>query len=114
MSEVKQYKMIRYRPLIQNKEVKMAVDESGDWTSLTCYYTLHDWVVRLQAENERLRKAGNAMLPFVAQPPHEKGSHEAILNWQAAKQVQLTKHGDDIARGLRRKTKRNLRKGVQS
>ena len=44
--------------------------------------------VRLKDENERLRKAGNAMLPFVASPPHEKGSHEAILNWQAAKGVQ--------------------------
>jgi len=42
----------------------------------------------LQAEIERLRKAGDAMLPFVAQPPHEKGSHKAILDWLAAKGVQ--------------------------
>jgi hypothetical protein len=46
--------MIRYRPIVQNREVKMVVDESGDWTSLTCYYTLHDRVVRLQAEVDRL------------------------------------------------------------
>jgi len=77
-------------------------------------YVKHADYAVLQAEVERLRKAGNAMLPFVASPPHEKGSHEAILNWQAAKEVQLTKHEDDTSRGLRRKTKRNLRKGVQS
>ena len=52
--------MIRYRPIVQNREVKMVVDESGDWTSLTCYYTLHDRVVRLQAEVDRLRKGQQA------------------------------------------------------
>jgi hypothetical protein len=46
--------LIRYRPIIKNKEADMAVDVSGAWTSLTCYYTLHDKIVTLQAENERL------------------------------------------------------------
>lgn len=57
--------MIRYRPtLINRKEVVMAEDESGNWTSLSDYYTLHDRLMRaegkiaaLAAEVEWLRKA---------------------------------------------------------
>jgi hypothetical protein len=54
--------MKRYRPVIIEKKPKMLEDESGDYTSLTDYYTLHDRVVRaesqvayLQAEVERLK-----------------------------------------------------------
>ena len=61
-------KLIRYRPVFKGKDAEMRPDESGDWTSLACYYSLHDRLVRgeahvaaLQAENERLRKAGDAM-----------------------------------------------------
>ena len=81
--------MIRYRPIVQNKEVKMVVDESGDWTSLTCYYTLHDRVVRLQAEVERLRKAGDEMADvcgWVSLNPVD--GLRLIDKWQAVKGVQ--------------------------
>lgn len=83
--------MKRYRPVLNNrKEVIMAEDDSGDWTSLSCYYILHDRVVRaegkvaaltadkeaetkatfdairtitqLRDENEHLKKAGSAMM----------------------------------------------------
>jgi hypothetical protein len=50
--------------MFKGKDAQMVFDESGDWTSLACYYTLHDRVARaeahvayLQAENERLRLA---------------------------------------------------------
>ena len=43
-------------------------------------------IARLQDEVERLRKAGDAMLPIMAQHPHKKGSHSAMLDWQAAKE----------------------------
>ena len=53
----------RYRPVFKGKDAEMRFDESGDWTSLACYYLLHDEVVRgeayvaaLQAEVERLTK----------------------------------------------------------
>jgi uncharacterized small protein (DUF1192 family) len=55
-------KLIRYRPVFKGKDAEMRPDESGDWTSLACYYSLHDRVVRgdahvaaLQAEVERLK-----------------------------------------------------------
>ncbi len=55
-------KLIRYRPVFKSKDAEMRPDESGDWTSLACYYSLHDRVARaeahvaaLQAENERLK-----------------------------------------------------------
>jgi uncharacterized small protein (DUF1192 family) len=55
-------KLIRYRPVFKGKDAEMRPDESGDWTSLACYYSLHDKMVRgeahvaaLQAENERLK-----------------------------------------------------------
>lgn len=47
---------------------------------------LIEQIARLQAENKRLRKAGDAMLPFFIYPPYEKGSHKAVLNWNAAKE----------------------------
>ena len=47
---------------------------------------LRDQNSRLKAEVERLRKAGDAMLPFFVYPPYEKGSHKAVLNWNAAKE----------------------------
>jgi len=47
---------------------------------------LLDSIARLKAEVERLRKAGDAMLPFFIYPPYEKGSHKAVLNWNAAKE----------------------------
>ena len=40
----------------------------------------------LQAKVERLTKAGDAMLPFFVNPPYEKGSHKAVVNWFAAKE----------------------------
>jgi hypothetical protein len=60
--------LIRYRPIIKNKEAEMAIDVSGAWTSLTCYYTLHDKIVTLQAENERMRKALDAIGPVLIEP----------------------------------------------
>jgi hypothetical protein len=64
----------RYRPVFKGKDAEMRFDESGDWTSLACYYSLHDRVVRgeahvaaLQAENERLRKAGDAVIEKLAE-----------------------------------------------
>jgi hypothetical protein len=80
--------MIRYRPIVQNKEVKMVVDESGDWTSLTCYYTLHDRVVRLQAENDRLRKAGDSVVLCFCAETTEKHKQDCAKAWLAAKEVQ--------------------------
>lgn len=66
--------MKRYRPIIFHKEPVMLEDESGNYTSLTEYYTLHDRVVRaesqvayLKAENERLRSAS-----FVTAVPSEQ------------------------------------------
>jgi hypothetical protein len=84
--------LVRYRPIIKNKEADMTVDVSGAWTSLTCYYTLHDKIVSLQAENERLRKAGDKMYHYVGVSAqhglqvdkHDKSKHE----WLAAKGVQ--------------------------
>jgi len=68
-------KPIRYRPMSKDKDAQMVVDESGEWTSLTCYYLLHDEVERLQGQvehyiaalgkqevlNQHLVKAGNYM-----------------------------------------------------
>jgi hypothetical protein len=87
-------KLIRYRPVFKGKDAEMRPDESGEWTSLSCYYSLHDRVVRgeaqvaaLKAENERLRKAGDAMVEIVhgtycVTPP------QALIDWLAAKGVQ--------------------------
>lgn len=66
--------MKRYRPIIFDKLPQMLEDETGNYTSLTDYYTLHDRVVRaesqvayLKAENERLRSAS-----FVTAVPFEQ------------------------------------------
>jgi hypothetical protein len=86
--------LVRYRPIIKNKEADMAVDVSGAWTSLTCYYTLHDKIVTLQAENERLRKAGDAMADALkcsgcSECEGMYDSHEKALDaWLYAKGVQ--------------------------
>jgi hypothetical protein len=80
--------LIRYRPVIKNKEADMAADVSGAWTSLTCYYTLHDKIVSLQSENERLRKAGDDLERVLT---NRSGSYEAgnaSHEWQSAKGVQ--------------------------
>ena len=34
--------MKRYRPALRGNEVVMVEDETGDYTSLTDYYNLHD------------------------------------------------------------------------
>jgi len=96
-------KLIRYRPVFKGKDAEMRPDESGDWTSLACYYSLHDRLVRgeahvaaLQAENERLRKAGDAMenelfrvilmeLPGLGK---DDINNQHITAWLAAKEVQ--------------------------
>lgn len=66
---------IRYRPMYKDKDARMVVDMSGEWTSLSCYYLLHDKVERLKGQvehyiaalgkqevlNQRLVKAGNDM-----------------------------------------------------
>ncbi|HSG19534.1 MAG TPA: hypothetical protein VLA31_02090 [Burkholderiaceae bacterium] len=59
---------------------------SDDWNKLKHLVDLSAENARLKAENERLRKAGDAMLPFFVYPPYEKGSHNAVLNWLAAKE----------------------------
>ncbi len=83
----------RYRPVFKGKDAEMRFDESGDWTSLSCYYSLHDRMVRgeahvaaLKSENERLRKAGDAMVEIVhgtycVTPP------QALIDWLAAKET---------------------------
>lgn len=91
--------LIRYRPIIKNKEADMAVDVSGAWTSLTCYYTLHDKIVtlqsdkeRLQAENERLRNAGSNLYSLAKILIYCLGDKEkdnpALDEWLKAKGVQ--------------------------
>ena len=59
---------------------------SDDWNKLKHLVDLSAENARLKAEVERLRKAGDAMLPFFVYPPYEKGSHKAVLNWNAAKE----------------------------
>ena len=59
--------------------LRFSAEEDGMWVKWQDYE-------RLKAENERLRKAGDAMLPFFVYPPYEKGSHNAVLNWNAAKE----------------------------
>ena len=54
--------------------------------ALSANRKLLDENARLKAEVSRLRKAGDAMLPFFIYPPYEKGSHKAVLNWNAAKE----------------------------
>jgi hypothetical protein len=104
--------LVRFRPIIKNKEADMAVDVSGAWTSLTCYYTLHDKIVTLQAENERLRassfvtaipskeyekikaenerlrKAGGAMATWINNGQYDPAGYPIVDAWQAAKGVQ--------------------------
>jgi hypothetical protein len=80
--------LIRYRPVIENKEAEMLMDVSGAWTSLTCYYTLHDKIVALQAENERLRKAGDAMYQAAVTDSTGLWVAEPFKSWLAAKGVQ--------------------------
>ena len=80
----------RYRPVLVSKDkVEMQQCISGDWTSLSCYYLLHDRVVRaednyaaLAAENERLRKAGDAMRDCVDSDIFPN----IIAAWNAAKE----------------------------
>ena len=76
--------LVRYRPIIKNKEADMVVDVSGAWTSLTCYYTLHDKIVTLQAENERLRSAGDELY-LICQVLTKDKSELARKGWYNAK-----------------------------
>ena len=46
--------LVRYRPVFKGNDAEMRPDESGDWTSLTCYYLLHD---RLARTEEHLKAA---------------------------------------------------------
>jgi uncharacterized small protein (DUF1192 family) len=71
-----------------NERVRIKFEKIEDPMDEYLNHVLRKNCAKLEAENERLRKAGDAMLPFVAQPPHEKGSHKAILDWLAAKGVQ--------------------------
>ena len=84
----------RYRPVLVSKDkVEMQQCVSGDWTSLSCYYLLHDRVVRaedncaaLAAENERLRKAGDAMADWFW-PTAGGGKPVSVVRaWNAAKE----------------------------
>jgi hypothetical protein len=94
----------RYRPVFKGKDAEMRFDESGDWTSLSCYYLLHDENERLRGQvehyitalgkqevlNLRLVKAGDA-LSYALQTC--KYSAEEIAHysdaWLAAKETQL-------------------------
>lgn len=86
-----------------NDDGEMVASDSGSWVEYAYYEYLKAEVERLRAssfvtavpveeyeklkaEVERLRKAGDAMLPFFIYPPYEKGSHKAVLNWNAAKE----------------------------
>ena len=79
----------RYRPILNNrKEVVMAEDVSGDWTSLTEYYKLHDKTLTLASDNaalkaevERLRKAGDALIRICE--IHESNKDEYVIRWKA-------------------------------
>jgi hypothetical protein len=89
-------KLIRYRPVLKGKDAEMRPDESGDWTSLACYYSLHDRVMRgeahvaaLQAEVERLRKAGDDLAyGYQNGDWNERMILSRIHAWLAAKGVQ--------------------------
>jgi nucleoid-associated protein YgaU len=93
----------RYRPsLNKRKEVTMTEDDSGDWTSLTCYYILHDKVERLQGQveyytaalgkqevlNQRLVKAGDELVLLAKKVALVGNEHRDIAAWNAAKGVQ--------------------------
>jgi hypothetical protein len=91
----------RYRPsLNKRKEVTMTEDDSGDWTSLSCYYILHDRVERLQGQveyyttalgkqevlNQRLVKAGDELKKVVGDNGASLDSiMKACEDWNAAK-----------------------------
>jgi len=82
MIEPKRYghKAIIYPKSGDDTYITIPVEEpDGHWVTWNDY-------ARLKAEVERLRKAGDAMLPFFIYPPYEKGSHKAVLNWNAAKE----------------------------
>ena len=82
----------RYRPVLVSKDkVEMQQCISGDWTSLSCYYLLHDRVVRaedncaaLAAENERLRKAGDELYKWAG--AENRPSQQVYAAWNAAKE----------------------------
>ena len=90
----------RYRPVLVSKDkVEMQQCISGDWTSLSCYYLLHDRVVRaedncaaLAAENERLRKAGDVLADvycesiFREMTQSERSRIPSVAQWLAAKE----------------------------
>ena len=51
----------RYRPVFKGKDAEMRFDESGDWTSLACYYLLHDKVARLGADLTQMTAWGRGL-----------------------------------------------------
>jgi hypothetical protein len=85
--------------MFKDKDARMVVDESGEWTSLSCYYLLHDKVERLQGQveyytaalgkqevlNQRLVKAGDELDAYLKQLD---GTTNCMLDcrraWQAA------------------------------
>jgi hypothetical protein len=93
---------IRYRPMFKDRDARMVVDMSGDWTSLSCYYLLHDSVERLRGQveyytaalgkqevlNQRLVKAGDAMAAIIKPPAHGPGEWDGEYDeWLAAKET---------------------------
>jgi hypothetical protein len=96
--------LIRYRPVIKNKEADMAVDVSGAWTSLTCYYTLHDKIVTIQAENERLKLkkfTSEELLSIKAEVELLQAQFKRdIYNQALAENERLRKAGDELERVL--------------
>jgi hypothetical protein len=86
--------------MFKDKDARMVVDMSGDWTSLSCYYILHDKVERLKGQveyyttalgkqevlNQRLVKAGDELKKVVGDNGASLDSiMKACEDWNAAK-----------------------------
>ncbi len=95
--------LIRYRPVIKNKEADMVADVSGAWTSLTCYYTLHDKIATLQdiasynhavaAQNTALHRLRDELFRLGDAMAKESNT-PASEAWVAFKEKAMNRHSD--------------------